>query len=185
MSRMICGGCERPVSVCLCASLLAVKPPCSVVIWQDPTESRHRLSTTPLLHKTLLGSRLIVGDIFSYGEVLQAAGQPALVFPLEHKSALTGSSDELPIGTLLLLDGTWRKVRRLFHLNPWLYDLPHIRLAPEQLSRYRIRKSPREDGVSTLEAGLLACQWLDPKGDYLTSLSVLDRMVELQQSFIK
>jgi hypothetical protein len=42
------------------------------------------------LHKTLLGSRLIVGDIFSYGEVLQAAGQPALVFPLEHKSALTG-----------------------------------------------------------------------------------------------
>ncbi|CUS41626.1 hypothetical protein MGWOODY_Tha1700 [hydrothermal vent metagenome] len=76
-------------------------------------------------------------------------------------------------------------MRRLFHLNPWLYDLPHIRLAPEQLSRYRIRKSPREDGVSTLEAGLLACQWLDPKGDYLTSLSVLDRMVELQQSFIK
>ena len=183
MAREECSGCERPISVCLCDRMIAIKPPCSVIIWQDPTESRHRLSTTPLLHKTLIGSRLLVGDVFDYDDIFENTKNPALVFPLEHKTALS-ISEANTVDTLLLLDGTWRKVRRLFYLNPWLYDLPHITLAPEQLSRYRIRKSPREDGVSTLEAGLLACQWLDPKGDYLTSLSVLDRMVELQQSFI-
>ena len=87
MAREVCSGCERPISVCLCDRMIAIKPPCSVIIWQDPTESRHRLSTTPLLHRTLLGSRLLVGDVFSYDDVFQDAGQPALVFPLEHKSA--------------------------------------------------------------------------------------------------
>ena len=80
-----------------------------------------------------------------------------------------------------MLDGTWKKVRRLFHLNAWLKDLPYIQLTPESLSRYAIRKSPRADGLSTIEATVAALSLIDSDRDYQPVLNVLERMVELQQ----
>jgi len=81
------------------------------------------------------------------------------------------------------LDGTWRKVRRLLHLNPWLNDLPHIALTPQQPSGYAIRASQQRGGLSTIEAGVSALQWLDPLQDYQPVLRVLNRMVEIQKGF--
>ncbi|BBP46601.1 hypothetical protein THMIRHAS_19740 [Thiosulfatimonas sediminis] len=53
---------------------------------------------------------------------------------------------------ILVLDGTWRKTYKLLQLNPRLAELPRIQLAPQQASKYRIRKQKNALSLSTLEA---------------------------------
>lgn len=180
--RVLCQGCGRPQRVCLCQALVAVHADIELIIWQDPTEAKHKLSTAPLLHKSLPNSQLLVGERFSYEQIF-AATEPAhcaLLYPLEAGQPVSVASRH-KVTKLLLLDGTWKKVRRLLHLNPWLRELPFVRLAPQSVSRYAIRKSPREDGLSTIEAGVAALSWLDTGQDYSVILGVLERLVELQQ----
>ena len=186
--RKICDRCERPQTVCLCSALVTLEADIQLTIWQDPDESRHRLSTAPLLQKSIRGSRLLVGDQFEPQALLGEHWRTdtLLLFPLENKPALDPAQLVNPDGSvgfsnLLVLDGTWRKVRRLLLLNPWLTELQHIQLNPAQQSRYApVRKSPREDGVSTLEASVAALNMLHPTRDFSAVTGVLDRMVELQ-----
>ena len=53
---------------------------------------------------------------------------------------------------LVVLDGTWRKSRKMLHLNPLLQQLPRLALAQLPASRYRIRKARQLHQLSTLEA---------------------------------
>ncbi len=180
--RTICHQCDRPTSVCLCDALVHTLAPLELVIWQDPDEARHRLSTAPLLHKNITNSRLVVADQYDPVKLLGPGWRQntVLLFPLEHKP-------ECPVEQarqcqqLLILDGTWRKVRRLLLLNPWLKELPHLQLTPAELSRYRpIRKSPRPDGLSTLEAAVAGLNRLVASSEFDAVAGVLDRLVELQ-----
>lgn len=182
MARAVCEGCQRPASVCLCSEMVHLVAPLELVIWQDPDESRHRLSTAPLLNLSIRNSRLVVGDCFEPQDLLGQHWQSdtLLLYPMEHQPACS-HQQTCSMQRLLLLDGTWRKVKRLLLLNPWLQQLPHMALAPQHGSRYAIRKSPRADGLSTLEAGVAAMNWLDQSEHYTPVLKVLDRMVELQQ----
>jgi len=61
--------------------------------------------------------------------------------------------------------------------------LPHIALNPAEPSRYAIRSSRQRGGLSTIEAGVAALEWLDPANDYEPLLQVLNKMVEIQQGF--
>lgn len=189
--RPTCEGCGRPRSVCLCEHLVQRQPPFELVIWQDPDESRHPLSTAPLLQKSVLPSRLMVGDQFQPEQLLGAgwSDNTWLLYPLEGKEPVDVLSGTVPDSpprqpeSLLILDGTWRKVRRLLHLNPWLKQLPHLSLVPQGLSQYRIRKSPRSDGLSTLEAAVEALSILDPTQDYQPILGLQEAMVARQEAF--
>lgn len=182
--RRHCEQCRRPLSVCLCPYIHRLSSPVELIIWQDPTEARHPLSTAPLLHKSIAGSRLLVADCLQPQDIFAAGEQntTALLYPFTHKPALTENA-RTNVRRLLVLDGTWRKVRRLLHLNPWLNDLPHIALTPQQPSGYAIRSSQQSGGLSTIEAGVSALQWLDPSQDYQPVLRVLNRMVEIQKGF--
>lgn len=187
MKRRMCDGCGRPDKVCLCSHLQSVKLPFELVIWQDPDEAKHPLSTAPLLQRMAQdhGSKLFVGSEFSYADIFgdTAAHQVALLYPLKDASPLPLQFAQNNVHKVLVLDGTWRKVRRLLLLNPWLNDLGCLALMPNTASRY-LRKSPRVDGVSTLEAVMLLAQEWQPEKDFLSALSVLDKMAELQQSFL-
>ena len=57
---------------------------------------------------------------------------------------------------LIVLDGTWRKSRKMLHLNPLLQHLPRLTLHDAPASRYWIRKAHRSDQLSTLEATCIA-----------------------------
>jgi len=55
----------------------------------------------------------------------------------------------------VLLDATWPEARKMFRKSPYLDQLPVLSLHPEQLSRYRLRRSTRGDHFCTSEvAGL-------------------------------
>src|SRR5690606_6920294 len=54
---------------------------------------------------------------------------------------------------ILVLDGTWSQAKTLWWRNAWFLKLPRLVLAPQEPSMYgRLRKSPRKEWVSTLEA---------------------------------
>src|SRR5690606_30938814 len=142
------------------------------------------LSTAPLLQRSFLASHLLIGEFFSADEVLgdTALANTALLYPLTHKPALV-AEHYADVRCLIVLDGTWRKVKKMLLNNPWLTDLPHLALQPQQPGRYAIRTSPRADGVSTLEATGLAIDAMHPSRLYDNALSVLEALVQQQLQF--
>lgn len=184
-TREVCDVCHRPVVTCLCDAICQQHPPTQLIIWQDPTEAKHRLSTTLLVQLNFPECRVLVADEASVHEVFSEGtniDEVALVYPMTHKTSLDAQA-VVRVKTLLVLDGTWRKVRRLLHLNPWLHELPHLALEPEHTSVYAIRQSPREDGLSTLEACVAALHQVEQHQHYQPALDVLKKLVRLQQSY--
>jgi hypothetical protein len=54
---------------------------------------------------------------------------------------------------VVLLDGSWSQAKALWWRNPWLLKLQRLVLNPGRPSRYgRLRKEPRRESVSTIEA---------------------------------
>jgi len=84
------------------------------------------------------------------------AWQPMVVFPAEYASTEQQVLTAVPITPgrrplLIVLDATWTQARKMFRKSPWLAGLPVLSLHPEQLSRYRLRRSAREEHLCTVE----------------------------------
>jgi DTW domain-containing protein YfiP len=88
--------------------------------------------------------------------------QPYVVFPGEFVapervvSAVTVEEGRRPL--FILLDGTWSEARKMFRKSPYLEHLPVLSLAPEQLSRYKLRRSKRDDHFCTAEVAALCLE---------------------------
>jgi DTW domain-containing protein YfiP len=51
-----------------------------------------------------------------------------------------------------VLDGTWRKAKKIHLCNNWLKNIPNLTLNKERKTDYGIRKSSVEQGLSSIEA---------------------------------
>ncbi|HZX16589.1 MAG TPA: DTW domain-containing protein [Pseudomonas sp.] len=156
MPRPQCPRCTRPAERCLCALIPCLASRTRVLILQHPSEVRHALNTARLAALGLSNAELLVGEVFeSLAALLQQPGYCAcLLFPGEQAQSVmefAGQHNELPL-LLVVPDGTWRKARKLLHLNPLLADLPRVVLPAGLQSRYRLRKAPMPGALSTIEA---------------------------------
>ncbi|WP_298719522.1 tRNA-uridine aminocarboxypropyltransferase [uncultured Oceanisphaera sp.] len=154
MSRSYCHACHLPQSACLCAHVLPQPCPLPVLILQHPLEARHAKSTVPLLRLALPDMQLAITE---YLDPLPppAKGRWWLLYPDTHALDVDAEGATLPkadIGGLIVLDGTWRKTRRLLHLNPWLRELPALSFSQAPAGEYVIRKGPGGQALSTLES---------------------------------
>jgi DTW domain-containing protein YfiP len=179
--RPICPDCERPIKTCLCAEIVKLSCNYQLIILQDPKEAKHALSSAPILAKSITGARLVVGEVFDPVALLgdEWKSQALLVYPIE-QSLCTQKAQAAEFKYLILLDGTWRKVSRLLHLNPWLTDLACISIESSNASDYKIRKSPRDDGLSTIEAAVSVLNDLHTTQDFSPILSAFHKMIALQ-----
>ncbi len=63
------------------------------------------------------------------------------------------------LGTIqgvVLLDGTWSQAKALWWRNAWMLKCQRVILGPGQPSRYgALRREPRRDGLSTIEAAAM------------------------------
>jgi len=95
--------------------------------------------------------------------------QPVVVFPGEF-AAPERVVDRLPDAApgdarrplFILLDGTWADARKAFRKSPFLDRFPVLSLAPERLSRYRLRSAWHEHHLCTAE---IAARCLEMAGD--------------------
>lgn len=86
---------------------------------------------------------------------------------------------------LIVLDGTWRKSRKMLALNPLLQKLPRLALHNPPPSHYTIRKAHRPEQLSTFEASCLALMQLENDYQkYQPLLNVFDGFVKQQESYV-
>lgn len=153
-----------------------------VLILQHPDEAKHALNTARLAALGLSNAQLRIGEVFEDLEALLSLPgyQPRLLFPGDAAQRLTaGQTETLP--TLLVVpDGTWRKARKLLHLNPLLAALPRVTLGEVPASRYRLRKAPGPDALSTLEAIVHALQTLEAPASFEALLTPFDALIDGQ-----
>ena len=185
-ARLQCARCLRPESTCICRWVTPTLTDAEVLILQHPLEVHHAKGSARLLHLSLPGSSLIAGEVFD-----------PLVLPglldTDHRVNLLlypGDAEEAPPALLptdprqirlVVLDGTWRKSRKMLHLNPALRLLPRLALQAPLPSHYLIRKAHRPDQLSTLEATCLALQQLHgPSGRFSPLLAAFDGFVASQ-----
>lgn len=83
-----------------------------------------------------------------------------------------------PPRRLVVLDGTWREVRRMLKKLPSLWKLPRLSLPPKAEAPLRLRHSPRADRRSTLEAIADAVALLEGKQTAAPLAEVHARFVE-------
>ena len=85
---------------------------------------------------------------------------------------------------LVVLDGTWRKSRKMLQRNPLLQALPRLSLTPLAPSRYSVRKAHQPHQRSTLEAACAALAQLEGDSDKFSPLlAAFDGFVAQQLGF--
>jgi len=155
-ARAMCLRCMRPQSVCYCRHLVSIDTATRVVFLQHPRERDMAIGTARMASLCLPNSELHVGvDWQSSTPLARALSDPtrpaALLYPGEGAIDVVKSPPSSPI-TLVVVDGTWWQTRKLVRANPVLRSLPRYAFTPAASSEYRIRREPREDYVSTIEA---------------------------------
>jgi DTW domain-containing protein YfiP len=175
--RAMCAACLRPVSACLCKWVQPVACRVEVLLLQHPLEVANAKGTARLLHLCLPGSVLAVGEQFDAAQLevlLRGGGRtPVLLYPETPDGQSLGLPSPPPFDAALLqapgrlrlvvLDGTWRKSRKMLYLNRALQALPRLPLAALPPGRYTIRKAHAPEQLSTLEA--TACALGQMEGD--------------------
>ncbi|MDB5932512.1 MAG: domain containing protein [Polaromonas sp.] len=182
--RPACAVCLRPQAACICRWITPTAHQAEVVLLQHPLEVSHAKGSARLLHLSLARSLMAIGEVFDPA-LLQAlisgplqpqapSARPShtlLLYPdspphqapgLPAPPVLTPAMLQKPGGLrLIVLDGTWRKSRKMLCLNPLLQALPRLALHGLPASGYRIRKAHQPDQLSTLEAVCAALAQLE------------------------
>lgn len=180
--RALCAHCKRPLRSCLCRWITPTANRVPLQVLQHPLEREHAKGSLPLLGLSLSQCTVEVAEVFSAEE--QARWQQPdtwLLYPRDNSVFAQPEPTNRHVRQLLLLDGTWRKTRKLLHLNPALLQLPRYALSAPPPSRYGIRKAQQPDQRSTLEAACLALGQLEQRpAHYEPLLQAFSNWVEGQ-----
>lgn len=182
--RQRCAACFRPLSHCLCHLIPRLWPDTQLLVIQHPDETSHALNTARLLVSGLVNAHLLITESLDehpqwVARLSDASWRNELLFPGADAVELVPANDGRP-RRLVLLDGTWRKSRKLLYLNPVLQALPQVRLVDGLVSRYRIRKVPVPGALATIEAGAEALSVLHPGFAREQLLAPFDALIEGQ-----
>jgi DTW domain-containing protein YfiP len=162
-----CAGCRLILSHCLCALRQSVPTTAGMCLLMADIEPLKPSNTGWLIAD-------VVPDTFAFGwartevdpALLQLLADPQwqgyVVFPGEFVAPERVVSQLPPHATrrplFILLDGTWTEARKMFHKSPYLNQLPVLSLNPEQMSRYALRRSKRDDHFCTAEVGAMCLE---------------------------
>ncbi len=183
MSRY-CEHCGRALKACLCGFVTEVTSSVEVIILQHPSEVNQAKGTAKLIELSMPNSKVFVGEDFSEHQELNQllAADNALnllLFPSDTSIDIAKPErTDFEKVRLILLDGTWKKAFKMFQLSSNLHHLSQVHLPADLEGRYTIRKAPRDNALSTVEAAYHAITILDkePKG----LIEAFDKMIEFQ-----
>ena len=164
-----CAGCRLVPSYCICGLLPSVATRAGVCLLMADIEPLKPSNTGWLIAD-------VVADTFAFGwartEVDPALlalladplWQPYVVFPGEFvaiervvttvpENGAAPGQGKRPL--FILLDATWPEARKMFRKSPYLDHLPVLSFQSEQISRYKLRRSRRDDHFCTSEVAAL------------------------------
>jgi hypothetical protein len=171
-----------------------------VLVLQHPQEKREVLATAAATCAALRQSALVVGlswpnlsralgrlaDATQWAALYLGSARPASfglereIIMLDRAGMPAADQDAMLRGLegIVLLDGSWSEAKTLWWRNPWLLRLRRLVLNPRHRSRFgRVRREPRREALSTLEAAALLLRHLD--AGPAVEAALLDRLDRL------
>jgi len=166
-----CTGCRVIATHCLCAWKPRVQADSGVCLLMHDTEPLKPTNTGWLIADLIEDTSAFGWLRTSVDERLLALlddpqWQPYIVFPGEFVAQervvneVQRQPGKRPL--FILLDATWTEARKMFRKSPYLDRFPVLSMQAEQMSRYRLRRSKRDDHFCTAE---VAAMCLDLAGD--------------------
>jgi DTW domain-containing protein len=174
-----CPHCAKPAALCVCEGIEPVPTRLAVLILQHPQEQDRLLGSARLAARHLASAVFRVG--LSWPSLSKALGREAdaskwavlhlgamrgadlppdrEVVVFDRKGILMPDQDKALDGLdgIVVFDGTWSQAKTLWWRNPWVLKARRLVLNPRQPSLYgRLRREPRREGLSTIEAVALA-----------------------------
>src|SRR5215471_2401254 len=198
-----CPACHKPVPLCICDAITPIESRISLLILQHPQEQDRVLGTARLTAQHFKGAVLKVG--LSWPSLSRAFGRPiadpsrwAVLYLGSAKLAdLDIENDDVVAITrkgevaenqrailnriegVVLLDGTWSQAKALWWRNPWMLKCQRVILRPSRASLYgHLRREPRRDSLSTIEAAGVLIARLEKRADIEAAVNVtFERML--------
>ena len=188
-----CPHCRKPRPLCVCEGIARIDNKVSLLILQHPQEQDRELGTARLTALHFKDALIKIGlswpsltkilgrptdpqrwAILYLGSVKAAAVLPErdVVVVNKNGNAVDRQDQALrEIEGIILLDGTWSQAKALWWRNAWMLKCKRVVLAPKRPSRYgRLRREPRSDGLSTIEAAAMLLARLEEKPEIETAL---------------
>lgn len=156
-----------------------------VIILQHPDEVSNPKGSAIIAKLGLQQVECWVGEDFSehadLNNLIKMATANMLVLYPSEQAENVALVDGQTVKTLLIIDATWRKAKRIWHSNPQLHSLRCAKLITDRASNYRIRKVPEQSHFSTVEAVVEGLRVLEDKSQaYQPLLTLFDEMIDYQ-----
>jgi DTW domain-containing protein YfiP len=182
--REVCPHCEYILARCLCHALKPINNTTHILVLQHPSETGHALNTVHLMKKSFLKMDVFIGEDFSEHLKLNAIIKDhkdsiGVIFPGATSTVLNSDSAK-KITHLILIDGTWKKARKIYLLSKNLHQLQTHSLASAKTGQYKIRSATFEDSLSTLEATICALESVEKDLDTRSLEDSFLKMIEFQ-----
>ncbi|MGM0784581.1 MAG: tRNA-uridine aminocarboxypropyltransferase [Pseudomonadota bacterium] len=171
-----CAGCNLPELNCLCPYRVEAQSVARVWLLTHPLEHHKPTNTGRLIRDVLPDTQVFTWyrtapdpDLLALLDDPRYA--PFVIFPddqPDYAERVVGMervesskrSGKIPV--FILLDGTWRQVRRIFRRSPYLDALPVLPLHTQRETRYQLRKPASREHLCTAE---VAAELLSQGGD--------------------
>jgi len=189
-----CPRCLKPLPLCICDSVTAIDNRISLLILQHPQEQDRALGTARLTALHFKNAVVKIG--LSWPSLSRALGRPVAdpsrwavlylgsakvadlqtdreVVAIDRKGEIEDHQRAIlkDIEGIVLLDGTWSQAKALWWRNAWMLKCQRVILGPSRPSRYgRLRREPRRDGLSTIEAAAMLLSTLEKRPDIAETL---------------
>jgi len=189
-----CPRCLKPVPLCVCDSITPIESRISLLILQHPQEQDRALGTARLTALHFRNAVVKVG--LSWPSLAKALGRQvsdpsrwAVLYLGSANAAELDTSSEIialtrkgevaehqrailsDIEGVVLLDGTWSQAKALWWRNAWMLKCQRMILNPAHPSRYgKLRREPRRDGLSTIEAAATLIAGLEKRPEIAAAL---------------
>jgi DTW domain-containing protein len=196
-----CPRCRKPPALCVCEGITPIDNQVALLILQHPQEQDRELGTAQLTALHFKNAQLKIGlswpsltkilgrpadprhwAILYLGSVRAAAALPDRdIVVVNRKGNAVDDQDAAlrEIEGIVLLDGTWSQAKALWWRNGWMLKCQRVVLGPKRRSRYgKLRREPRSDGLSTLEAaGMLLARLEDKPEIEATLVASFERLL--------
>jgi DTW domain-containing protein YfiP len=189
-----CPHCQKPLPLCICESITPIDSRISLLILQHPQEQDRALGTARLTALHFRDAVLKIG--LSWPSLSKALGRPVAdpsrwavlylgsakvadletdrdIVAINRKGEIEDNQRAIlkDIEGIVLLDGTWSQAKALWWRNAWMLKCQRVILGPARPSRYgQLRREPRRDGLSTIEAAAMLIASLERRPDITETL---------------